>query len=116
MLDVSEVALALARECENVDTLLCVSAFEVQTLANKFQVLASFSFLRLFELLPSANTAIYLPDGPALFQVSSLERTRTQIKIRIPRPHPAYVDKEWLQYHQNIIFLPLRYSPSRYWA
>jgi len=38
MLDVSGVALALARECANVDTLLCVSAFEVSTLASQFQV------------------------------------------------------------------------------
>ena len=41
MLDINGVMLALARECENVDTLLCVSAFEVETLTSNFQVLPS---------------------------------------------------------------------------
>jgi hypothetical protein len=38
MLDLNGVALALARECGNVDTLVCVSSFEVDTLATTFGV------------------------------------------------------------------------------
>ena len=41
MLDINGVMLALARECENVDTIVCVSAFEVETLTSNFQVLPS---------------------------------------------------------------------------
>ena len=43
MLDINGVMLALARECENVDTIVCVSAFEVETLTSNFQVLPSSS-------------------------------------------------------------------------
>ena len=38
MLDLNGVALALATECENIDTLVCVSSFEVDTLASTFGV------------------------------------------------------------------------------
>jgi hypothetical protein len=48
MLDINGVMLALARECENVDTLLCVSAFEVETLTSNFQVLPSSSISRVW--------------------------------------------------------------------